>query len=264
MKRAFTLIELLVVIAIIAILAAILFPVFAQAKAAAKKTTSVSNLRQLGMAVAMYSGDNESFPPMHLGTVEPRRRWVDALFPYVKNVQLFVPPSVDRNLVVTFFHHTHPLNNGGRTDGARYGGYGWNYQYLGNGRNPTVGSPSIPFVASDTMVEAPSQTIAIAGSVGAINPSTNSIGGTYLIDPPLGSLRGSGWSGNGGAYARYYYGNRPQDRVLPAERYTGGRVAVAFTDGHAKSYRLSQLDDSNRDGQPDDGWWNGRFDANFR
>ena len=59
MKRAFTLIELLVVIAIIAILAAILFPVFGQAKAAAKKTSCLSNQRQLGMASTMYMSDND-------------------------------------------------------------------------------------------------------------------------------------------------------------------------------------------------------------
>lgn len=57
MKRAFTLIELLVVIAIIAILAAILFPVFAQAKLAAKKTTDLSNLKQIGLASIMYIAD---------------------------------------------------------------------------------------------------------------------------------------------------------------------------------------------------------------
>jgi prepilin-type N-terminal cleavage/methylation domain-containing protein/prepilin-type processing-associated H-X9-DG protein len=59
MKRAFTLIELLVVIAIIAILAAILFPVFAQAKEAAKKTACLSNEKQLGIAAGMYMIDND-------------------------------------------------------------------------------------------------------------------------------------------------------------------------------------------------------------
>jgi prepilin-type N-terminal cleavage/methylation domain-containing protein len=60
-KRGFTLIELLVVIAIIAILAAILFPVFAQAKLAAKKTVSLSNLKQIGLASLMYSNDYDDY-----------------------------------------------------------------------------------------------------------------------------------------------------------------------------------------------------------
>ena len=63
MKKAFTLIELLVVIAIIAILAAILFPVFAQAKAAAKKTSALSNQKQIGLAVIQYMADaDDTFP----------------------------------------------------------------------------------------------------------------------------------------------------------------------------------------------------------
>ena len=63
-RRAFTLIELLVVIAIIAILAAILFPVFAQAKAAAKKTASLSNDKQIALGAIMYGGDvDDMIPP---------------------------------------------------------------------------------------------------------------------------------------------------------------------------------------------------------
>ncbi len=66
MKRAFTLIELLVVIAIIAILAAMLFPVYAQAKTAAQKTTVISNTKQAGTAMLMYLSDNDdAFPSMH-------------------------------------------------------------------------------------------------------------------------------------------------------------------------------------------------------
>jgi prepilin-type N-terminal cleavage/methylation domain-containing protein len=67
-RKAFTLIELLVVIAIIAILAAILFPVFAQAKLAAKKTAALSGAKQQGLAVVMYSGDNDDQAPLSIGS----------------------------------------------------------------------------------------------------------------------------------------------------------------------------------------------------
>src|SRR5579862_6058514 len=63
MKKAFTLIELLVVIAIIAILAAILFPVFASAKMAAKKTVDISNMKQIALAVLIYDNDYDDTPP---------------------------------------------------------------------------------------------------------------------------------------------------------------------------------------------------------
>src|SRR5450755_373290 len=67
LKRAFTLIELLVVIAIIAILAAILFPVFAQAKLAAKKTVAISNQKQIGLAILMYANDYDDMYPREDG-----------------------------------------------------------------------------------------------------------------------------------------------------------------------------------------------------
>ena len=86
-KRAFTLIELLVVIAIIAVLAAILFPVFASARAAAKKTACVSNLRQLGYGIRMYADDWDGGMPesSHTAGLEPDRCWVFTLKPYLKN-----------------------------------------------------------------------------------------------------------------------------------------------------------------------------------
>lgn len=119
MKKAFTLIELLVVIAIIAILAAILFPVFAQAKEAAKKTQSISNSKQMGTAFQIYSTDYDDLFPIAYrvqdngiircwpiyssalypatdttnwanatGTTGNGRMWINSINPYVKNLQL--------------------------------------------------------------------------------------------------------------------------------------------------------------------------------
>src|ERR1043166_4890534 len=73
MRKGFTLIELLVVIAIIAILAAILFPVFAQAREQARSTACLSNTKQIGLAVHMYAQDyDEAFP---MGTYPGPRNW---------------------------------------------------------------------------------------------------------------------------------------------------------------------------------------------
>lgn len=90
-RRAFTLIELLVVIAIIAILAAILFPVFAQAKAAAKKASCLSNIKQIGTSVHIYASDNDDFIP---GTkIHESYVFAAYLMPYVKNKQIFQSPA---------------------------------------------------------------------------------------------------------------------------------------------------------------------------
>ena len=75
LRKAFTLIELLVVIAIISILAAILFPVFAQAKVAAKKTVDLSNVKQLGTATAIYLSDNEDTFPLQSGKAPGYNIW---------------------------------------------------------------------------------------------------------------------------------------------------------------------------------------------
>lgn len=90
MKRAFTLIELLVVIAIIAILAAILFPVFAQAKEAAKKTSCLSNIKQINLGLQMYSADVDDLNTMsQYGSGGSNTisvvAWTTLVMPYIKN-----------------------------------------------------------------------------------------------------------------------------------------------------------------------------------
>ncbi len=126
MKKAFTLIELLVVIAIIAILAAILFPVFAQAKVAAKKTVAISNVKQIGTSIMLYMADYDDIMPRNddcaaqsslnpalsslpynptgVGCTAPpfynrvnHYSWQKWILPYMKNVEIFVHPGRQRD-----------------------------------------------------------------------------------------------------------------------------------------------------------------------
>jgi len=91
MRKGFTLIELLVVIAIIAILAAILFPVFARAREKARQTSCLSNCKQMGLAVMMYASDfDETYAP---GYSTDGQIWYTLIHPYTMNSQLLLCPS---------------------------------------------------------------------------------------------------------------------------------------------------------------------------
>ncbi|MDR3709436.1 MAG: DUF1559 domain-containing protein [Capsulimonadaceae bacterium] len=94
MNRAFTLIELLVVIAIIAILAAILFPVFATAREKARQTACLSNLKQIGLAYSQYEQDyDETVPQGTNSSYGWGLGWAGQIYPYVKSTQTFLCPD---------------------------------------------------------------------------------------------------------------------------------------------------------------------------
>ena len=96
-RQGFTLIELLVVIAIIALLAAILFPVFSRARENARKSSCANNLKQIGIGIAQYTQDyDETLPMSEWNTTGDLRPWHDTIFPYVKSIQLYKCPSNTR------------------------------------------------------------------------------------------------------------------------------------------------------------------------
>jgi prepilin-type N-terminal cleavage/methylation domain-containing protein/prepilin-type processing-associated H-X9-DG protein len=99
-RKGFTLIELLVVIAIIAILAAILFPVFAQAREKARQAQCLSNARQIALALTQYAQDYDETLVLRYTDKEPgtnrQRTWKDALEPYLKSAEIYRCPSNPR------------------------------------------------------------------------------------------------------------------------------------------------------------------------
>jgi prepilin-type N-terminal cleavage/methylation domain-containing protein/prepilin-type processing-associated H-X9-DG protein len=158
-KSGFTLIELLVVIAIIAILAAILFPVFARAREKARQSSCQSNAKQLGLAFLMYVQDyDETMPRSWIGTNDDMGYiWADCIFPYVNNLQVFTCPSTSDNA-----QRYGRLNSFG-FDNIHRGhlGYSYNVNYFGSGDNMNP-----PRGAALAQIERPAETVLITDSDG--------------------------------------------------------------------------------------------------
>jgi prepilin-type N-terminal cleavage/methylation domain-containing protein len=219
-SKAFTLIELLVVIAIIAILAAILFPVFAQAKEAAKKTQSLSNVKQITLSLQLYVNDSDDVTPS-LGAGD----YSDWLYPYTKNVQLFrdperldkVPGCTIAGLNGYAGNGVQPATNTDHPD-CYYTGYGYNWgpiQRRGGGLllnqqlTPDGSGHFIPG-RSMTSIQSPADMFAFGTSY---DTTRVTMGITFLLCTFTGSKQGQ---------LRY-----------------GGQWPTGFADGHAKAIKWS-------------------------
>jgi prepilin-type N-terminal cleavage/methylation domain-containing protein/prepilin-type processing-associated H-X9-DG protein len=258
--RGFTLIELLVVIAIIAILAAILFPVFAQAKAAAKGTACISNVKQMNLGMVMYASDTDDTLPMALQgsstsyitnpppdasllaqTGDKCWTWADdggtgcfwtwgqTTYPYHKGTQIFRDPGG---------------NNANGNPGVA--NYGANFALTGI----PLWSPSHPYPTTTTSLSDVAGTVLISESGnylvdnhtfkgpgwGAFNyvpgECTNGFGKPTAASTEIDCVSGdpSSWDPNVGKIAS----------DLSKGRHAGG-VTIGWADGHAKMIKVSAL-----------------------
>jgi len=220
-RRGFTLIELLVVIAIIAILAAILFPVFARAREKARQSSCLSNVKQINMGVMMYTQDyDETFP---LGFVNrpsfaDRYTWPGAVFPYINNRQVFDCPSQRLRCV------EHP-EFGVYYKGSR--SYGMNAYLCPTSSPPTLGD-----------IDAPAEIV----TIGDMTPNVAWL--TWQMFPPSNGMRQDALDGSE---------NKSWDHDTPGE-YSfnfcvrhNGQGNVGYADGHAKSMGYTALYDGGND-----------------
>lgn len=222
--RGFTLIELLVVIAIIAILAAILFPVFAQAREKARQTSCLSNLKQMGTGLMMYAQDydesyvinNTSIPyPFNAnGSLSGDRHgvWTKLLQPYMKNVQIFSCPSGPNKDIRTIVNQGEAFNAPGAIKVPWQGAYGANEYIVKAGPdNPDEYQRSAISMAA---IGRPADLWFVADCSYIITNDMRRI--------PHANPTGAPWDSN--------------DRVAnPAfARHSGSGSNIAYGDGHAK------------------------------
>ncbi|RYX85549.1 DUF1559 domain-containing protein [bacterium] len=199
LKQAFTLIELLVVIAIIAILAAILFPVFARARENARRSSCQSNLKQIGLGVMQYVQDyDEGFPLHNAGG--PAFGFFAIMQPYLKSTQIYQCPS----------ETTTPADNNPATNG--YTDYAYNLTLGWRGGNPVKVSQAALTQSSLTVLA--------------------------LDDGLIGNAdgRADNWSAGCGTTPDCGTGALATFRGPYAQRHLETQNAL-FCDGHVKSYK---------------------------
>ena len=201
-RAAFTLIELLVVIAIIAILAAILFPVFARARENARRSSCQSNMKQIALAFKQYTQDYDERFPLRSGSTGATGRpfWAEVIQPYLQSQQILQCPSESSGI------DPNPLSN-------KFTDYAYNLGLArGNGGTVNIG-------ANESQLQFPTLTLLM------VEVQTTNDGGS---DPNMGTAYGS-HRGAGGI-------DLANTNNLAWERHLLGSN-FPFADGHVKWYR---------------------------
>ena len=226
-RFGFTLIELLVVIAIIAILASILFPVFAQAREKARATMCLSNLKQIGMGLSMYSQDYDehlagfiNYPGAR--TAPRSRTWRDLAEPYIKNNKVRDCPS-----------HVGPPYN---VSTGRGGSYALNFiSYAPGGHTPPGSNYGW------TTNPAQDQAVILAQ---AAHPASTILACDYYL--AANAAAGYPLISSGGDVPTWHTLLATSTTYAPSKRHSGG-MNFAFLDGHAKWGRPELM--------PYNNWW---------
>ena len=242
-RKAFTLIELLVVIAIIAILAAILFPVFAQAREKARQTSCLSNVKQLGLGVMMYGQDyDETFPigGWNAASGPLSSRWYVDVAPYIKNTQIRNCPSSPAKV--------------DESTTAAYGSAGWGTDYglnislanWGTGtKHAVVVAPAGLVMISEVAQlnsESGTQLTPTKSNKFKLNNYDPKTWTSYIFGPVDWQVAGPEAFYSWGPSYTYtqsddQWGNNTR---RPVPLHNGGSN-VCFADGHAKWYQIDRL-----------------------
>jgi len=217
-RRAFTLIELLVVIAIISILAAILFPVFARARENARRTSCLSNMKQIGLGLEMYKQDFDGTYPFSRAL--PLGTFREVLQPYIKSTQVFVCPSAPTDWPLDYtYNQMFGYQPGDVYSPDRSGG---TISCNGVGQHVYDG-------LRDSAVTEPSTTIVITE---ASLP--------YWYWRKVGALDNATIIANKGYFNPWQYSYRNYTGIEEAGLHLDG-INNVYADGHAKWQKISNL-----------------------